>query len=104
MEQIPVPSRFRLAVGILAVVALAACAGGPTPPKPGAGGGDSRERRVTAVGADAARLQSQLLALADTALARVTAATTPGTLTRILRSGSSASPRDCRSVRRWSGS
>jgi len=80
MEQIPVPSRFRLAVGILAVVALAACAGGPTPPKPGAGGGDSRERRVTAVGADAARLQSQLLALADTALARVTAATTPGTL------------------------
>ena len=80
MEQKPVPSRFRLTVGILAVVALAACAGGPTPPKPGAGGGDTRERRVTAASADATRLQSQLLALADTALARVTAATTPGTL------------------------
>ena len=80
MEQKPVPSRFRLTVGILAVVALAACAGGPTPPKPGAGGGDTRERRVTAASGDATRLQSQLLALADTALARLTAATTPGTL------------------------
>jgi hypothetical protein len=49
-----------------------------TAPKPGAGGGDSRERQVTAANADAARLQSQLLALADTALARLTAATTPG--------------------------
>ena len=63
-----------------AAVGLAACAGGPTPPKPGAGGGDTRERRVTAASADATRLQSQLLALADTALARVTAATAPGTL------------------------
>jgi hypothetical protein len=80
MEQKLVRSRFRLAVSILAVVALVACAGGPTPQKPGASGGDSRERQVTAASADATRLQSQLLALADTALARVTAATTPGTL------------------------
>jgi len=63
-------------------MALTACATGPTPPKPGAGGGDTRERRVTAASADATRLQSQLLALADTALARVTAATTPGTLNK----------------------
>jgi len=35
---------------------------------------------VTAASGDATRLQSQLLALADTALARLTAATTPGTL------------------------
>ena len=82
MEQKLVRSRFRLAVSILAVVALVACAGGPTPQKPGASGGDSRERQVTAASADATRLQSQLLALADTALARVTAATTPGTLNK----------------------
>ena len=63
-------------------MALVACAGGPTPQKPGASGGDSRERQVTAASADATRLQSQLLALADTALARVTAATTPGTLNK----------------------
>ena len=62
--------------------ALAACAAGPTPPKPGAGGGDARERRVTAASADATRLQSQLLALADTALARLTAETEPGTLSK----------------------
>jgi hypothetical protein len=61
-----------------AVVALAACAAGPTPQKPGASGGDTRERRVTAASADATRLQSQLLALADTALARLTTATAPG--------------------------
>jgi len=82
MEQKLVRSRFRLAVSILAVMALVACAGGPTPQKPGASGGDSRERQVTAASADATRLQSQLLALADTALARVTAATTPGTLNK----------------------
>jgi hypothetical protein len=74
-----VPLR-RFAVTLVAAVALAACAAGPTPSKPGAGGGDSRERRVTAESADATRLQSQLLALADTALARLTAATAPGTL------------------------
>lgn len=73
-------SLCRFAVAMAASVTLAACAGGPTPPKPGAGGGDTRERRVTAASADATRLQSQLLALADTALARVTAATTPSTL------------------------
>jgi len=78
MEQ--VGSLWRFAVGMAAAMALTACATGPTPPKPGAGGGDTRERRVTAASADATRLQSQLLALADTALARVTAATTPGTL------------------------
>jgi hypothetical protein len=75
-----VGSLWRFAVGMAAAMALTACATGPTPPKPGAGGGDTRERRVTAASADATRLQSQLLALADTALARVTAATTPGTL------------------------
>lgn len=74
-----VPLR-RFALALIAAVALAACAGGPTPPKPGASGGDARERRVTAASVDAMRLQSQLLALADTALARVTAETAPGTL------------------------
>ena len=70
----------RFAVGMAAAVGLAACVAAPTPQKPGASGGDARERRVTAASADATRLQSQLLALADTALARVTAATAPGTL------------------------
>jgi hypothetical protein len=69
-----------LAAGIIAIAALAACAGGPATPKPGASGGDTRERRVSPASADAARLQSQLLALADTALARVTAETAPGTM------------------------
>jgi hypothetical protein len=75
-----VVSLCRFAVAMAAAVALAACAVGPTPPKPGAGGGDTRERRVTAAATDATRLQSQLLALADTALARVTAETAPGTM------------------------
>jgi GTP cyclohydrolase III len=74
-----VVSLCQLAVAMAATVALAACAADPTTPKPGASGGDSRERHVTAASADATRLQSQLLALADTALARLTAATTPGT-------------------------
>jgi hypothetical protein len=69
-----------LAVLVAALATLTACVAGPTPPKPGADGGDTRERRVTALSADATRLQSQLLALADTALSRLTAATTPGTL------------------------
>jgi len=73
-----VVSLRRFAVVLAATAVLAACAAGPTPPKPGAGGGDARERRVTAASVDATRLQSQLLALADTALARLTAATTPG--------------------------
>jgi hypothetical protein len=72
-------SAQRLAVAVAAAVALAACATGPTAPTPG-GGSDPRERRVTAASADATRLQSQLLALADTALARITAETAPGTL------------------------
>jgi len=70
----------RLGVVMIVAVALAACATAPTPPKPGAGGGDARERRVTAASADATRLQSQLLALADTAISRVGTATAPGTL------------------------
>jgi hypothetical protein len=61
------------------VVALAACAAGPTP-SPRASGGDARERKVTATGVDATRLQSQLLALADTTLARLGGATAPGAL------------------------
>jgi hypothetical protein len=68
------------AVTVAALAALAACVAAPTPPKPGASGGDARERAVTAASVDATRLQSQLLALADTALARVTTATTPGAL------------------------
>jgi hypothetical protein len=68
------------AVIVAALAALAACVAAPTPPKPGASGGDARERAVTAASVDATRLQSQLLALADTALARVTTATTPGAL------------------------
>lgn len=78
----PVRERFvscrRFALALAAAAALAACAGNPPPQKPGAQGGDPRERRVTAASVDAARLQSQLLALADTALARVTAETAPG--------------------------
>jgi len=70
----------RFAPALIVAAALAGCAGGPTPPKPGASGGDARERRVTAASADAMRLQSQLLALADTALTRVTAETAPGTM------------------------
>ena len=80
------PERFvwlrRFAIGMAAAAALAACATGPTPPKPGASGGDARERRVTAASADATRLQSQLLALADTALARLTATTEPATIAK----------------------
>lgn len=68
----------RIAVGMSAVVALVACAAGPTPQKPEAG--DTRERRLAAASIDATRLQSQLLALADTALARLTSATAPGAL------------------------
>ena len=75
-----VASLCRFAIAMAAAVALAACAAGPTPTKPGAGGGDTRERKVTAASADATRLQSQLLALADTSLARLTAATAQGTL------------------------
>jgi hypothetical protein len=75
-----VVSLCRFAVAMTVALVLAACATGPTTPKPGAGGGDTRERKVTAAGADATRLQSQLLALADTAAARLTAATAPGTL------------------------
>ena len=71
---------MRFAVGLAATAVLVACAAGPTPPKPGVSGGDARERRVTAASADATRLQSQLLALADTSLARLAAATTPGAL------------------------
>jgi hypothetical protein len=71
-----------LAIAIAAAAVLAACAAGPTPPRPGAGGGDTRERRVSPASADAARLQSQLLALSDTALARLTAETEPGTLSK----------------------
>lgn len=67
---------------LAAASALAACAGGPTPPTPEARGGDTRERRVTAASADAARLQSQLLAFADTALARVTAKTAPDAMSK----------------------
>jgi hypothetical protein len=67
------------AAAILAVVALAACAAGPTP-SPGASGGDARERRVTAASSDATRLQSQLLALADTANSRIGTATAPAIL------------------------
>lgn len=70
----------RAAAGLIAALALAACVTGPTTPKPGASEGDTRERRVTAAGVDATRLQSQLLALADTALARLGGATTPGAL------------------------
>jgi len=70
----------RFAPALIVAAALAACAGGPTPQKPGASGGDARERKVTAASADATRLQSQLLALGDTALARVTAETAPGTM------------------------
>jgi hypothetical protein len=72
--------RLQAAAGILAIVALAGCAAGPAPAQPRADSGDVRERRVTAATADATRLQSQLLALADTALARITAETAPGTL------------------------
>lgn len=78
MKLNPVALYLRIGAGILALVGLVACAAGPTPPHPGAGGGDTRERRVTAATADASRLQSQLLALADTALARLTAETEPG--------------------------
>jgi hypothetical protein len=70
----------RFAVAMIVALVLAACATGPTTPKAGAAGGDTRERRVSPASADAARLQSQLLALADTALARVTAETAPGTM------------------------
>jgi hypothetical protein len=63
-----------------AAMVLAACAAGPTVQKPGASGGDARERKVTATGVDATRLQSQLLALADTTLARLGGATAPGAL------------------------
>jgi len=62
------------AAAILAFVVLGACAAGPTP--------DARDRRVAAETADAMRLQSELLALADTALARMTAETAPGTLSK----------------------
>lgn len=71
---------LRIAAGTLAALALAACVTGPTTPKPGASEGDTRERRLTAASVDATRLQSQLLALADTALARLTTATAPGAL------------------------
>jgi hypothetical protein len=73
-------SLARIAVGIAAALALAACAAGSTSQKPAASAGDTRERHLTAASVDATRLQSQLLALADTALARLTTATTPGTL------------------------
>ncbi|HET9735913.1 MAG TPA: hypothetical protein VFP62_11635 [Burkholderiales bacterium] len=76
----PIVLLCRLAIAVGVSLALAACATGQTPPKPGASGGDARERRVTAASADATRLQSQLLALADTAIARVGTATSPGTL------------------------
>jgi CBS domain-containing protein len=79
VEHKPTPSPLRLAAAIFAAATLVACATGSTPSQPGAGGGDTRERRVTAASADASRLQSQLLALADTALARLTAETEPGT-------------------------
>src|SRR5512134_2729800 len=71
--------RGRFALAMAAAVGLAACAAGPAPQKPGASGGDARERQVSAASADATRLQSQLLALADTALARLNTETEPGT-------------------------
>jgi hypothetical protein len=73
-----VVSLRRFAFGMCAVATLVACAAGPVPQKPEAG--DTRERRLTAATIDATRLQSQLLALADTALARLTTATAPGAL------------------------
>lgn len=77
-----VVSLHRFPAAILASLALTACVAAPADTKPGAGDGDTRERRVTAATADAARLQSQLLALADTALARLTAETEPGTASK----------------------
>jgi hypothetical protein len=62
------------AATILALVVLGACAADPAP--------DARDRRVAAETADAMRLQSELLALTDTALARMTTETQPGTLSK----------------------
>jgi hypothetical protein len=70
---------LRLALGVLTAAARAAGAAGPTAPDPGARGG---ERRAAVATADVMRLQSELLALTDTALARVTAETDPGTLSK----------------------
>jgi len=50
----------------------------PTAPAADARGGDPLERRTAAATADAIRLQSELMALADTALARMVAETAAG--------------------------
>jgi hypothetical protein len=64
---------------MLAAVALTACAVTPGGPGAGEGGGATPARRVAPATADAMRLQSDLLALGDTALGRLSAATAPGT-------------------------
>lgn len=71
---------MRLAAAILGTALLAACATATAPAQPIPRTADPLERRAAAATADVARLQSELLALADTALARITAETAPGVL------------------------
>ena len=78
MNPKPILSRLRLAAVIVAVVGLAACATTPTQPASAAPAGDPLERRTAVATADATRLQSDVLALVDTALQRITAATVDG--------------------------
>lgn len=67
-----------IAASVLAAVALTACAVGPGGPGAGEASSAPPARRVAPATADAMRLQSDLLALGDTVLGRVTAATAPG--------------------------
>lgn len=82
MDSNPDSSRLRLATVVVAVVGLAACATTPPQPASAAATGDPLERRTAAATADATRLQSDVLALVDTALQRITTATAPGLLAK----------------------
>lgn len=82
MDSNPSSSRLRLATVVVAVVGLTACATTPTQPASAAATGDPLERRTATATADATRLQSDVLALVDTALQRTTAETAPGLLAK----------------------
>lgn len=72
-------SRLQLAA-LIALAGLAACAVSPTASTQESRGSDALARRAAAAPADVIRLQSELMALADTAIARITAETAAGTL------------------------